>query len=81
MTAVNSCSEIGNEASDDRRYFWCRVGGCLFELDVGNGRKLTGFRARDIAAGCVTGIFRLPGQQIDAIMDMTLGIPRMVCLI
>jgi len=55
---------MGNEASDDGRYLWCGTcDGCLFELDIWNGGKLTDFRA-GAHGGHVTGIFRLPGHRM-----------------
>lgn len=51
-------------ASDQGRYIWCGTrDGCLFELDVWNGGKMTDLRI-GAHTGHVTGIFRLPGNRM-----------------
>ncbi|KIM20483.1 hypothetical protein M408DRAFT_12984 [Serendipita vermifera MAFF 305830] len=51
-------------ASDSGRYIWCGTrDGCLFELDVWNGGKLTDVRV-GAHTGHVTGIYRLPGNRM-----------------
>ncbi|PVF99182.1 hypothetical protein CPB86DRAFT_783977 [Serendipita vermifera] len=57
-------SERAKRRTDEGRYLWCGTrDGCLFELDVWNGGKLTDFRI-GAHSGHVTGIYRLKGNRM-----------------
>ncbi len=63
-SSIKQTETIESDPSDEGRYVWCGTrDGCLFELDVWNGGRMTDLRV-GAHTGHVTGIYRLPGHRM-----------------